>query len=167
MSPSRLRARLLAPVLPSTMAPVPPKIWVPMNDSTLLLLISTPPLTIVSPLVTRSTVVPLAMSITPASVTLVRKLLLLLLGVNRPLPVELIVPPITVTPFWMTVLPSAASMWPAPVFVTALFKRKVPPLAAPSVAALLVCAALRSMRPPATSARMLPLFTSTCAPPAR
>ena len=168
VSPSRLSARLLAPVAPSTIDPLPPRVWSPLNDRTLLLLTLTlPPPDKVKPFTTRSIPVPVARLTSPPIVTLLKKLLLLLVGVNVPVPVVLMLPPLTVKPFWMTLLPVPASMWPLPTLVTLPFRRNVPPFIALSVAALLVCTALKSINPPFTSAWMLPLLTRVWLPPAR
>ena len=166
MLPSIDKARLLAPVLPSTMVPMPPKVWLPANDSTLLELTLMLPFK-VSPPVTRSTLVPAARSSVPLKVTPLRKLLLLLATRNEPPPAELITP-LRLTPFWTTVLPAPASMWLPTAPVTLVFKTSVPPFLA-SRMPLLVVPELgdRSSLPPATSAEMRPLLMSDCAPPAR
>ena len=92
-----LKARLLPPVLPSVMVPLPFKAWLPANDSTLLALRSIAPFK-VRPLMTRSTLVPLARSSGPLKVTPFKKLELLLATRKTPLPAELMTPD-KLTPF--------------------------------------------------------------------
>ena len=71
----------------------------------------------VSPPTTRSTPVPLARSSVPLSVTPLRMLLLLLKATRRPVPVELMVPPVMALPNWLTTL-SALMLITPPVLLT-------------------------------------------------
>ena len=166
MLPSIAKARLLPPVLPSTMVPLPAKVWSPANDNTLLALTLMLPFK-VSPLITRSTLVPLARSSGPLKVAPLRKLALLLAARKLPVPAVLMIPD-KVTPFCTTVLPAPATMLPLGEPMTLEFNTSVPPFLA-SRMPLLVVPELgdRSSLPPATSAEMRPLLTSDCAPPAR
>ena len=156
--PSMPSARLLAPVLPSTMVPVPPSVWSPMNDSTLLRLTLIVPLS-VSPPVTRSIPVPLAMSSRPLSVTPVRLFELLLNATQAPLPVVLMMPPVIALPNWLTTLPLAMLITP-PVLLM-LWPAETPRFAVMALPTLMV--PVFAVLPP--PARFSPNWSMLIAPP--
>jgi len=162
--PSR-SMRLPAPVLPSTMLPLPDKVPSPSKLRMPLPLRLMAPLSTRPPALTRSRLLTIvAMSRLPFRVTFVRRLLDDEMTENSPLPLVLMMP-LMVTPFCSTVLPTPATICPVAPPVTSLLSTKVPPLMARKVPLLTTDDSRMLMVPPATSALIRPLLTSVCVPP--
>ncbi len=169
--PFSTERRLLDPVSPSVMTPVPLSVWVPPPSKARMLfaLMLTLPFSARLPRMTSTPVFEARLS-APVNVTLLKTFAWLLVATKFPVPAALMMPE-TITPFCRTVLP-APTLIELPLFpVTLLLRTSVPPFAADKrpllvtalVAPLLVWSVIV---PPETSAEMVPLLISVAGPPA-
>ena len=161
------------------MTPVPLIVWFPAVGVVVLALfrLRMPPLAmlttplIVAPLMICSReLTTVVKSRVPLSVTLLRKLALLLTAWNAPVPLVASVPPLRVTPLCNTVLPFCALIRP-PALLMLVHSSNVAPLMACSVLLLMNAPPLAGLVilrvPPLTSAEIEPLLVSVLLPPVK